>query len=90
MGVRWNHWKITKRGPRSDWKLYNLREDISEMNDISHDHPELVKMMVKQAYHWSKTHTTPLWFDNKQAETYWHNNEMPKYNSTFQEVLGSP
>ncbi len=83
VGIRKNEWKASKRGPKSPWGLFNLVEDIGEANDVSTQHPEIVKQMVLEAGEWSEHHTQPLWFDNKQAEKSWNEQGMPKYDSTF-------
>ncbi|WP_145170799.1 sulfatase-like hydrolase/transferase [Rubripirellula lacrimiformis] len=83
VGVRRNQWKITKQGPSSPWKLFDLDRDISESNDVSASHPELVRTMVDDARKWSESHTQPLWFDNLKAEQNWKSNGMPIYQSTF-------
>ena len=67
VGIRRNEWKASKRGPNSQWNLFNLDEDISEQKDVSAQHPEIVKQMVRQAGKWSESHTQPLWFDTEKG-----------------------
>ena len=88
VGIRRNHWKVSKRGPNSPWALFNLNQDISESNDISSQHPEIVEMMVDSARQWSKSHTAPRWFDNEGAEKAWQETKMPRYDSIF--AVGGP
>jgi arylsulfatase B len=83
VGVRRNKWKASKRGPKSAWQLFNLDEDIGESTDVSAKHPELIQQMMAEARKWSQSHTTPRWFDNKNAEDAWMEKSMPKYESTF-------
>lgn len=83
VGIRRNQWKASKRGPNSPWSLFNLDDDISESNDLSSQHPELVNQMVLEAGEWSESHTRPLWYDNQKAEQAWKDKGMPKYQSTF-------
>lgn len=83
VGIRRNHWKVSKRGPNSPWALFNLNQDIREKKDISSQHPEIVQMMVDSARQWSESHTAPGWFDNKGAEKAWQELKMPRYDSTF-------
>lgn len=85
VGIRQNEWKVSKRGPKSPWNLFNLNKDIGERNDVSDQHPKIVEQLVETARQWSLTHSEPLWFDNKKAEAAWQKNDMPKYKSTFAE-----
>ncbi|MCA9165739.1 MAG: arylsulfatase, partial [Planctomycetales bacterium] len=47
VGVRRGLWKLVRyrknRDGAADWRLYNLRSDIGEKNDVSIEHPEQVK-----------------------------------------------
>ena len=72
-----------KRGPKSAWSLFNIDNDISESNDISDQHPEIVKQMVYQASEWGKSHIKPLWFYNDKAAKDWKESGMPHYESTL-------
>ncbi len=56
VGVRYGDWKLVqyrgkkKRGQpapenSNDWRLYDLREDIGEANDVAAKHPEIVKLI---------------------------------------------
>lgn len=83
VGVRQNEWKVSKRGPKAAWQLFNLNDDIGEEKDLSEQHPDVVRQMVEAAKQWSRSHTQPEWFDNKKAEANWRSNNMPKYESTF-------
>lgn len=41
--VRKDHWKAYHgRGKAAKWELYDLRQDISETNDVAADHPKLL------------------------------------------------
>lgn len=83
VGIRQNEWKASKRGPKAAWNLFNLNLDISEKNDVSEQNPVITKQLVEAAKQWSQSHTQPLWFDNKKAESAWQTKNMPKYESTF-------
>jgi arylsulfatase A-like enzyme len=39
----WGDYKIVREKPEDPWKLFNIREDISESKDLAQSHPELVK-----------------------------------------------
>lgn len=49
--VRNNDWKLVKNAPSSfkpmDWKLFNLKNDFNEQNDVSNQHPEIVQQFKK-------------------------------------------
>ena len=83
VGIRRNQWKASKRGPNSQWMLFNLDDDIGETSDVSGQHPEIVEQLVADGREWSSTHTRPLWFDNKAAEQRWNDQNMPRYDETF-------
>ncbi|WP_420400455.1 sulfatase-like hydrolase/transferase [Flagellimonas sp.] len=82
VGVRQNEWKALKTN-QNIWKLYDLEADIGEANDMSSENPEQLKKMVKAAELWSKTHTEPQWFDPIELQEDWEEEEMEKFNDTF-------
>lgn len=82
IGVRSDQWKLTKAG-NGPWKLFDIDKDISESTDLSAQHPERLQKMVAEAEKWSKGHTAPQWFDNKNAEAAWKTNGMPNYKNAF-------
>lgn len=49
--VRNSEWKLVKNAPISfkpmGWKLFNLKNDFNEQNDVAHQHPEIVKQFEK-------------------------------------------
>lgn len=48
--VRENNWKaVLPRGKRAKWALYDLDKDISETNDLSQEHPEVLTRLKKYA-----------------------------------------
>lgn len=83
VGIRQDHWKALKRGPSSDWQLFDLAHDIHESEDISQRHPEVLNAMVADAKRWSTQHTKPRWFINAKSETQWQKASMPVYSKTF-------
>lgn len=40
--IRKGDWKLVQLNPNEEWKLYNLKEDRTETNDLSAGHPKLV------------------------------------------------
>ena len=82
-GARLDDWKIT-RSYRQPWKLFNIKNDISESHDLSHKHPELLREMIARVQSWSQSHAQPRWFDNLTAESAWKSDEMPRHHETFE------
>lgn len=82
VGVRQNDWKLVKMN-NATWKLFDIKNDISENNDLSAKYPEIVAKMVNGAQLWTQKHVTPLWFDNDKAKEMWFSTGMPNYDKTF-------
>ncbi|CAM3504548.1 sulfatase [Zobellia roscoffensis] len=69
--VRHNDWKLV-RFPDRPAELYNIKEDISEVNDLASAHPEKVRELYKMLFDWELTLERPLWelerrFEGKAA-----------------------
>ena len=47
-------WKIVNTNDEG-WALYNVTEDLTEMNDLSSSHPEKVKELEKYLHDWEAT-----------------------------------
>lgn len=58
--VRHNEWKLI-RFPDRPAELYNIAEDISEVNDLASEKPELVRELYKKLFDWELTLERPLW-----------------------------
>jgi arylsulfatase A-like enzyme len=43
----WGDYKIVREKPEDPWKLFNIREDISESKDLAPSQPELVKKIYE-------------------------------------------
>lgn len=43
----WGDYKILREKPDDPWKLFNIREDISESRDLAQTNPELVKKIYE-------------------------------------------
>ena len=82
VGVRQNNWKALKTN-ENPWALFDIENDLGESNDLSKEHPEQLKQMVLKAQNWSKTHTEPQWFDPEELQKDWEEQEMAKFNETF-------
>jgi len=51
-GVRDGYWKLVSH--KSDWALYNMKEDRSELIDRSSDYPEKVQSLLAKYQKWAK------------------------------------
>lgn len=83
VAARQNEWKAVKVS-QEPWKLFNLTNDISEKNNLSVEHPDILRKLVSDAENWSKTHADPLWFDPLYLEKMWKDSTMATFNKTFE------
>ena len=58
--IREGDWKLI-RFPDRPAELYDLKEDISETNDLAGTHPDRVEAMYKALFEWELTLERPLW-----------------------------
>lgn len=82
VGVRKDQWKALKLA-QQPWALFNIQEDMGEMNDLSAVHPEILKNLVLEAEAWSKTNKQPLWFHSIEEGELWSEMDMPKFQIAF-------
>lgn len=52
--IRQGDWKLILRNKNAEPLLYNLKEDISETNNVASQHTELVETMLKKLEIWGK------------------------------------
>ena len=64
--VRRGKWKMVTKYPGS-WELYNMEEDRTELNDLSTDHPDLVRKLGDLYQDWSDRCCVQPW--NRILET---------------------
>lgn len=50
--LRAGHWKIVRVDPEHPWQLYNLKEDLSELNDLAQQRPERVAKLEELFREW--------------------------------------
>ncbi|WP_430817510.1 sulfatase family protein [Carboxylicivirga sp. RSCT41] len=50
--VRYKNWKLRYQGRSDKYELYNLQEDVSEIHDLSAQHPDLVAKMKQRFFEW--------------------------------------
>ncbi len=53
-GVRIGDWKLVAAKPDLEWELYNLREDRTELNDLSEKFPEKKRQLIEVYEKWAK------------------------------------
>jgi len=82
VGARQDEWKILKT-QQNTWKLYNIKNDIGEQNDLSKQHPERLKEMISKVEKWSKNHAEPRWFDPVELKEDWKEKNMATFGDTF-------
>ena len=63
--------------------IINIDEDLSEKNDLSRSHPEILKELVLKTEEWSKTHIQPKWFHDEKTGIEWRQDSMPHFDKTF-------
>ena len=52
--VRDGDWKLVAKGIKGAWKLYNIKDDRTEMNNLAKKHPDRLKTMAAQYDQWAK------------------------------------
>lgn len=57
-------WKILqnpRRGKNGAWELYNLANDLSESNDLSHNYPDKLRELIAQWQQLNSQMIEPIW-----------------------------
>ena len=83
VGVRNGKWKAVK-AYNQRWKLFDIENDIKESNDVSDQHLEVLRKLVKDAEAWSTKHIQPKWWHNKKTGREWKADDMPHFDKAFQ------
>lgn len=73
--VRAGDWKLVRTPSEEHW-LFNLAEDLSESNDVSEAHPDLVATLRRSLEAWESTHAAPIWLINDA----WHARTLERYD----------
>lgn len=82
--IRHNDYKLI-RFPDRPAELYNIKNDISELENIAAEEPELVKNLFKKLFAWELELERPLWMLKREFEKY-DLDRMDKYRLTKQDV----
>lgn len=83
VGVRNGKWKAVK-AYKQKWKLFDIENDIEESDDISANHPTILKKLVADTEVWSRKHIQPKWWHNTKTGKEWKADGMPHFEKTFQ------
>ena len=59
-GIRRGPWKLMQIMREGEPKLFNLEADVSEMNDVAGDHPELVRELRTDFVKWLQIAREPI------------------------------
>jgi arylsulfatase A-like enzyme len=51
--VRQGQWKLVSQKPENKWELYNISTDRGEQNDVSAQHPDIVKNLETMYNQWA-------------------------------------
>lgn len=55
IAVRWKEWRLYRKYAQDRWQLFNLSADPREENDVSAEHPGIVKQLAEKHAAWAKT-----------------------------------
>ena len=58
--IRLGDWKLIENFEDGSLELYNLKEDISERNDVAKENPKIVKKLYKRLVQWRKDTNAPV------------------------------
>lgn len=60
--IRAGDWKLVRhRLGNNQWELYNLKDDVGELKDLTSSQPEKVKELLARWEAWDKTLVPPAW-----------------------------
>ncbi|MCA9067368.1 MAG: sulfatase-like hydrolase/transferase [Planctomycetaceae bacterium] len=66
------------------WQVFNMKSDVSESTDVAKHHAAFLSQRIAEGAEWAKTHREPQWHDTEAGLKSWIENQMPKYDQTFQ------
>lgn len=82
--IRHNDFKLI-RFPDRPAELYNIKNDISELDNLAAEEPELVKSLFKKLFAWELELERPLWMLKREFEKY-DLDRMDKYRLTKEDM----
>lgn len=60
--IRKGEWKLIENYEDGSFELYNMRNDVSEKNNVYQKNPQIVNILKKQLYEWKKKIKAPCNF----------------------------
>lgn len=66
------------------WQVFDVKEDVAENNDLAKENREFLMQRVGEGADWSKSLVPPEWHDTAAGRASWVENEMPRYERTFE------
>lgn len=82
VGMRNGRYKANRLN-NGAWKLYDIVDDISEINDIASGNGAIINNMLVDGNNWKTNGVDPLWHDTEIGYTNWVVNGMPNYDESF-------
>jgi len=55
LAIRDGNWKLLMKPDRSRVELYDVTQDLSQLNNVAGQHPEVVEKLAAQVTTWAKT-----------------------------------
>ncbi|MFG0267563.1 MAG: sulfatase-like hydrolase/transferase [Rhodopirellula sp. JB055] len=83
VAIRKGNWKAYRK-QFGKWQVFDVREDVSESKDMAAEQHEFLSQAIRDGGVWSTTLVAPKWHDTDAGRRSWIENEMPKYERTFQ------
>jgi arylsulfatase len=65
-GVRIGDWKLVAAKPKLQWELYNMKEDRSELHDLSGELPQKKQELLTIYEQWAKANHVKPWDRNRK------------------------
>lgn len=71
IALREGQWKLihNRSDSGAEPELYDLQKDISESNDLSANHPEVLKQLSEKMNRWENQLKAPLWGPGSESKT---------------------
>lgn len=66
------------------WQVFDVENDVSESQDIANERLEFLTQRIGEGAEWSSTLASPEWHDTGAGRKSWIENQMPRYERTFQ------
>ena len=67
IALRRGDWKLYRHGKGFPFRLYNLSEDVGELNDLSLKHPEKLQELIAEYEKKIESHIAPLYLNDPKS-----------------------